>query len=116
MHFDHTGQPWRLLRRWGLRAVVLGWLLALQACIVVPCTTEVYDADCHIQTRQMRLEAVQIGMIGRCSNEGCAAVLVFVGATAAASAVVSGSIVVVGNVVYWLEKQGRCVRVVEPPR
>jgi hypothetical protein len=32
------------------------------------------------------------------------------GVTAAASAVVSGSIAVVGNVVYWLERQGRCER------
>jgi hypothetical protein len=36
--------------------------------------------------------------------------LVAAGATAAASAVISGSIVVAGNVVYWFEKQGRCVR------
>jgi hypothetical protein len=34
---------------------------------------------------------------------------VAVGAVAAASVVVSGSIVVVGNVVYWLEKQGKCL-------
>jgi hypothetical protein len=30
------------------------------------------------------------------------------GAVAAASAVVSGSVVVVGNSVYWLESQGSC--------
>lgn len=29
---------------------------------------------------------------------------------AAASAAVSGSIAVVGNVVYWLERQGQCFR------
>jgi len=34
---------------------------------------------------------------------------VAVGAVAAASAVVSGSIVVAGNMVYWFEKQGRCI-------
>ncbi len=91
-------------------SLALAMLLGLQACVVVPRTTEFYDADCHITTRQMRLETVQIGVLGRCSNVGCATALVVIGATAAATAVVSGSIVVVGNVVYWLEKQGRCVR------
>jgi hypothetical protein len=32
------------------------------------------------------------------------------GVVAVASAVVSGSIAVVGNVVYWLERQGQCVK------
>jgi len=93
--------------------MALGMLLGLSACVVVPRTTEFYDADCHITTRQMRLEAVQVGVLGRCSNEGCATALVVIGATAVATAVVSGSIVVVGNVVYWLEKQGRCVRAID---
>jgi hypothetical protein len=39
--------------------------------------------------------------------------LVAMGAVTAASAVVSGSIALVGNVVYWFERQGRCN---PPPR
>jgi hypothetical protein len=31
------------------------------------------------------------------------------GAVTVASAVVSGSIVIAGNVVYWFEKRGQCV-------
>lgn len=58
----------------------------------------------------MALEPVQIAAIQGCSNSGCVALLVAAGATAAASAVISGSIVVVGNVAYWFEKQGRCKR------
>jgi len=85
-------------------------LLLLQGCVYVPRTTAVYDADCQITSRQMDLQPVQIAAIAGCSNEGCAALLVAAGATAAASAVISGSIVVAGNVVYWFEKQGRCVR------
>lgn len=84
--------------------------LLLAACVYVPRTTEVYDADCRVTARQMDMQPVQIASISGCSNQGCAAVLVAAGATAAASAVVSGSIVVVGNVVYWFEKQGRCNR------
>ena len=84
---------------------------ALSACVYVPRTTEVYDADCRIQSKQMKLEPVQIAHLGQCAGgNACGALLVVAGATAAASAVVSGSIVVAGNMVYWLEKQGRCVR------
>jgi len=86
------------------------FLLLLEACVIVPRTTEVYDADCKVMSKQMDLEPVQIAAIRGCSNSGCTAVLVAAGATAAASAVISGSIVIVGNVVYWFEKQGRCQR------
>lgn len=58
----------------------------------------------------MELQAVQVGALGQCRGNECAALLAFMGATAAASAVVSGSIVVVGNVAYWFEKQGECRR------
>lgn len=93
------------------RFLVSAALLAgLQGCVVVPRTTQVYDAECGIMARQMELEAVQIAAIGGCSNSGCGAALAAAGATAVASTVVSGSIVIVGNVVYWFEKQGRCLR------
>ena len=84
-------------------------LLALQACVYVPKTTAIYDSDCQITTMHMELESVQIAALGNCRNEGCTALLVTAGATAAASAVISGSIVVVGNAVYWFEKQGSCL-------
>jgi len=82
----------------------------LAACIVVPQTTTIYDADCRIEARHMSLQVAQIGSFGSCANQGCVAVLVATGAVAAATAVVSGSIVVAGNVVYWFEKQGQCAR------
>lgn len=82
----------------------------LQACIYVPITKEVYDADCRIVSKQMELQPVQIAAINHCSHNDCVAILAAATATAAASAVVSGSIVVVGNVVYWFEKQGQCNR------
>jgi len=39
-------------------------------------------------------------------SEACFALVV---AMSAGSAIVSGSIVVVGNALYWLEKQGKCL-------
>ena len=85
-------------------------LLCLEGCVYLPTTTAVYDADCQVAARKMALQPVQIAAIGGCTNEGCAALLVAAGATAAVSAVISGTIVVAGNVVYWFEKQGRCMK------
>ena len=83
---------------------------ALAGCIYVPVTHEVYDDECGIVARQMRLDLQQVGAFsGGCVNEGCAALLAAMGAVTAASAVVSGSIVMAGNIVYWFEKRGRCV-------
>jgi hypothetical protein len=88
----------------------LGVAAVLQACVVVPRTTSVYDEECRLQRRQMVLEVQQIGAFGGCSNDGCAALLVGAGVVVAASAVLSGSIAVVGNVVYWIERQGQCAK------
>ena len=82
----------------------------LAACVYVPQTTSVYDENCKIYARHMTLQAEQVGGFAQCSNQGCVALLVGLGAVTAASAVVSGSIVVAGNAVYWFEKQGQCVR------
>jgi hypothetical protein len=88
-------------------AVMLAALAA--GCVYLPRTTTVYDEGCRIEAKQMRLELTQIGSFGSCQGRECAQLLVAAGAVAATTAVVSGSIVVTGNVVYWFEKQGRCI-------
>ena len=87
----------------------------LAGCVVVPYTVERYDPQCRVVSRSMELQAVQLAWIQHCVNETCAAMLAAAGATAAASAVISGSIALVGNVVYWLERQGRCQGAPPPP-
>ena len=82
----------------------------LQACVIVPRTVTVYDADCKIHARQMVLQVEQVGAFGGCVNQGCAALLVAAGVVTAATAVVSGSIAVAGNIVYWFERQGQCAK------
>jgi hypothetical protein len=82
----------------------------LTACVFVPRTTSVYDEACKVHVRQMTLDVADLGGFQRCANDGCISLLVAAGVVGAASLVVSGSIAVVGNVVYWAEKQGRCVR------
>jgi hypothetical protein len=84
--------------------------LLLAGCVVVPQTVQVYDPDCRVHTRQITLEAAVLGGFHSCSGDGCAAMLATMGFVTAASLVISGSIAIVGNVVYWAEKQGRCQR------
>lgn len=98
-----------LLRTWR-HGCLWPLLPLLAACVVVPRTVERYDPECQVIARHMDLEAVQIGYIAGCSNQGCATLIVAAAATVTASAIISGSIVVIGNTVYWFEKQGRCLR------
>ncbi len=93
------------MRRFTLVAAAL-----LQACVYVPRTITIYDEDCKIHARQMVLQLEQIGVFGACVNQGCAALLVGAGVVTAATAIVSGSIAVAGNIVYWFERQGQCAR------
>ena len=92
------------VRRFAAAASVL---MILQGCIVVPQTRESYDPECRVLTRQVTLEAAVLGHFHACHGRGCEVMLVSAGLVTAASAVVSGSIALVGNVVYWFEKQGR---------
>lgn len=80
--------------------------LVLQACVMVPVTKYRYDEGCRTTVKEMTLEPLQLASIGGCANEGCAALLALAGVTAAASTVVSGSVAIVGNVVYWMERVG----------
>ena len=100
----------RLAGRRGAGVSMLLFAALLQACVVVPRTTTVYDEDCRIHMRQMVLDVEQVGFFGGCVNQGCVALLVGAGVVTAATAVVSGSIAVAGNIVYWFERQGQCNR------
>lgn len=81
----------------------------LQGCVVVPRTMTTYDARCQVESRKMVLDTAVIGQFAKCENEGCSGQLAALGLLTAASFVVSGSVVVVGNAVYWLERQGACL-------
>ncbi len=88
---------------------VLAASLLASACIVVPRTETGFDPDCRITTHHMVLDTVQVGRFNNCnSNQDCITVIAALGVTAA-SAVVSGSIAVVGNIVYWAEQRSGCM-------
>ncbi len=95
----------RFHRLWPVAAALL-----LGGCIVVPQTQVVYDPECRVQRREVTLETVVLGGFYGCVDRDCALMLATAGVVTAASAVVSGSIALVGNMVYWLELQGRCDR------
>ena len=90
------------------RLMALGVLVLMHACVVVPRTTQVYDAECQVVANQMVLQEVQLAAIHQCANQGCVALVVGAGVVSVASLVVSGTIVIAGNIAYWLEKQSQC--------
>lgn len=89
-----------------LRPLPVLAILWLSGCVVVPVTVEGFDPDCRVVTHHMELQPVQLNAIGRCGDGACAAIVLGV---SAASAIVSGSIVLVGNIAYWAEHRANCV-------
>ena len=78
------------------------------ACVVVPVTTADYDPGCQIVTHHMELQAVQVAEINHCNNQSCGVIVIAALGVTAASAIVSGSIVVIGNMAYWAERRIGC--------
>lgn len=89
-----------------LAAVAAGLLGA--GCVIVPVQTEAYDPECQVLTHHIELQPVVIAQINHCNGQGCEAVVLAGLGVTAVSAVVSGSIMVVGNVAYWAEHRASC--------
>lgn len=96
-----------------VRALMLAFGATLMSgCYVVkPLTVAAYDDDCEIGYRKMALTVEHESLLsaGSCNDGPSCGELALVGLLVTpASALVSGSIVLVGNTVYWMEKRGRC--------
>jgi hypothetical protein len=80
-------------------------------CVFYPKTVEYYDAACEIRARQMVLksEAMERPCDWTRSQDDARACFAMHLGYSVASAIVSGSIVVAGNTIYWLEKHGKCI-------
>jgi hypothetical protein len=98
-------------RQPALLLAALACAFAAAGCVVVPQTRERYDPECRVLKREVVLETTRATALSSCQGDQCAAVLAATGLFTAASAVVSGSIALVGNVVYWLEARGQCAQV-----
>jgi hypothetical protein len=89
--------------------VVLG--VFISACIALPATRESKTSECELVTREMYIETrgpdLHELMIGTGSTEElvviAAGLLIY-----SVSWVVSGSIVLVGNTIHWIESKGKC--------
>ena len=78
----------------------------LSNCAYYPKQVEVYDQDCNIQFKKLILQRSDSNMsVSDCENEACIASLLSI----PMQALVAGSVVIAGNAVYWLEKEGKCV-------
>ena len=91
---------------------VVGAGLLATGCVVVPVNRESYDDDCKLVTHHMELSTVQVqGVYGCDHNTNVLGPLCVLGAVglATVSTVVSGSVVVVGNVAYWTERKAACI-------
>lgn len=88
----------------GLLATVM-----LSGCVFFPRTTPSYTGDCQIVEQRLTLDSVPVRLgSGGCTGEACLLILAVYGGVTAGTAVVSGSVVLIGNTLYWLEKKGRC--------
>jgi hypothetical protein len=58
--------------------------------------------------RKMVLDVAEMNRAKACSNSGCLEQLLGGITTFAASTLVSGSIVVAGNFIYWMEQRANC--------
>ena len=98
-----------------MRLVTVTLSVMLSSCMVVPRTVTSYNQDCKVQERRITLEVKAVRQLANCVNGAdCAGLLAIYGIVASASAVVSGSIAVVGNVGYWAERQGQCSKPASP--
>lgn len=88
--------------------------ISLAGC-AYPRVVDYYDEECQIMARKMILDAAKVDLAESCRSETCL-IDVAVGAAAlATTVVVSGSIVYIGNVIYWKERNRKCRRDDAPP-
>ena len=92
--------------------LVISALIAVTGCVYTPKTVSVYDEECDIVVKEMRLESHQIESLTACESDNCYASVLGAGFLSAGSAIVSGSIVITANIAYWFEKQAQCEPVV----
>lgn len=83
-------------------------LILLTGCVYVPENAHQYDAKCNVMRKQKVLTLEEAVPMTHCTNDACALLMASYGIVTAASFVVSGSIVVISNTVYWLEQPSNC--------
>jgi hypothetical protein len=80
----------------------------LTSCLVLPKVDMNQPVPCPLVTRQVTLDVVQIAAIESCRGDACLMQLATGSVIFVASAVVSGSVALVGNTLHWIERMGKC--------
>jgi len=87
-------------------------LLLCTSCTVVPAKKAHSDNDikCGVSTHEYNLKMVKSGHItASCNSPECIlSIGMFAAAWTGVTAIISGSIVIIGNTVHWLEQLGPC--------
>ena len=87
-------------------------LLALSTLLLAGCVTprivNVYDQKCQVMTRKVELNVQKVQALDACSNHECVAQVLGGAVSLVASSIVSGSVALVGNVAFWMEKSANC--------
>ncbi len=102
------------------RLALITAISLLSACVVKPKTVASYNDKCMVSTQKVVLtaEQMQIFDISNCITGSCKAEVaqaaVFSIVTTTTTAIVSGSIALVGNTLYWMESQGKCPNMAKP--
>lgn len=92
---------------------------SLCACVVTPKKVGSFDSKCMVSTQKIELttEQIQIFKNVDCITHSCKMELMGAALSSAlvttTSAIVSGSIALVGNTLYWAESQGKCPNTLE---
>ena len=94
--------------------------LIFGSCLVLPKTETASVKNCELETKSWTLEVHEIGLNNECygcgdfvrgiiecggKSEEC---ITFVAGVSIGWTVIAGSVVVSGNTIHWLEKQGSC--------
>ncbi|CAH9052748.1 hypothetical protein PSECIP111854_01034 [Pseudoalteromonas sp. CIP111854] len=80
----------------------------LSGCIFVPKEVTYFDEQCQTFSKKAVLDTQNAMQLQECDSRTCGFMLASAGLVSAASVVVSGSVVVMKNVVYWHENQRDC--------
>jgi hypothetical protein len=89
-------------------AAAAATVLTLSGCLVLPKVDMNQPVPCPLVTREVTLDTVQLGRISHCYGDACLLQLTAGTVVFAASALVSGSVALVGNTIHWIERTSKC--------
>ena len=89
--------------------ITFSLILTSCATIVPQAITDIDSTRCNLVTKKLTLKAIEHPLPDDCGDIECIiAILAASALYTATTGIISGSIVLVGNTVHWLEKQGSC--------